>query len=184
MYSPAQVSSSREAQAACRAWRPSAAPIWWDSLAELDAVVAQTQTLNSWPPVVMTDLQCKGWGQGGSNVLPGMPLSGGASCSRLSTGQAVPQQLLAWYKLAGNGDGASYEFEPTLYVQPADDEGSVTGLIGGAWRMAGALLCRDGGGQQPLLSALRGSLVPPCLGSRPARATAPGRACRQRPTSS
>jgi hypothetical protein len=161
MFSPAQFSPSKDAMAACRAWRASANPIWWESLAELDAIAAMIQTPNSWRPVVMTDLQCKAWGQGGSNVMPGMTLSGGASCSRLSTGQAVPEQLLSWYKLGGNRDGTSYEFEALLYLQPAGSEGSVGGLIGSAYgSMAGALLCRDGGGQQPLLSAWPGAHVP------------------------
>jgi hypothetical protein len=161
MFSPAQLSTSQDAMAACRAWRASATPIWWESLAELAAIAAAIKVPSNMRALLMTDLQCRAWGQGGSNVMPGMTLSGGASCSRLSTGQAVPEQLLAWYKLGGNGDGTSFEFEPALYLQPAGSEGSVGGLIGSAYgSMAGALLCRDGGGQQPLLSAWPGAHVP------------------------
>ena len=80
--------------------------------AELDAVAAMVKPADGSRLVVVTDLYCKGSGPGGSSVLPGMALDADVTCFRQSSSQAVPQQLLAWYKLSGAADSGSFNARP------------------------------------------------------------------------
>jgi hypothetical protein len=157
MYSPAQVSNGKEAQAACRAWRASALTIWWESWAELGAVANLIKPATG-VALVATDLYCRSSGSGGSDVLPNMVLDADVTCFRQSSGQAVPPQLLAWYTLGSSADGGDLAFEALLLLQPTSSTSRPNGLLGGSSRRQNSLLCRDGTGEAT--AALLGTRLP------------------------
>jgi hypothetical protein len=136
------ITNAKAGLAACKAWRATARPLWWDSPEELNAVAAvlrpQLVYQGGVTILLMTDLQCDG----------GVKRDGSDNtCRWLSSGQIAPAALLRWYKVAGSANGEPYYFEPVLYVD-ASSRASVDpmGLIAGPMgTYRGAVVCRDGG---------------------------------------
>jgi hypothetical protein len=126
LYSPAAASSQQQALATCREWSASSRLMWWDNLAELDAVTAKFKAPDS--SFLFTDLQCS--------------LAQSAMCRWGGSGAPAEAQDLRWYKQWAPPGAAAL---PALLFLRSGGAPAWWGLALQQEGMAAGVLCREGG---------------------------------------